>query len=126
MICCRSLIHGWLSLFATTEQQVLAKKIPIPLWHYFEQKSVLLYCFKIYSSIQFCFVLWDIVKTYKQTVKKKACLTLPDIVVIHLYMKIYMKNVKKHNKHLDVLFFVDIFRQHDRCRSPPFHLYQDG
>ncbi|NBH35170.1 hypothetical protein D3Z58_16770 [Clostridiaceae bacterium] len=116
------MIHGWLSLFATTEQQVLAKKIPIPLRHYSEQKNVLLYYLKIYSSTQFCSVLRDIVKTYLQTVKKKACPTLPDIVVIHLYMK----NVRKHDKHLDVLFFADIFRQYDRCRSPPFHPYQNG
>lgn len=95
------------------------EKNPIPLRHYSEQKNILLYHLKIYSNIHFCSILRDIVKTYKQTVKKKACPTLPDIVVIYLYYK----NVKKHDKHLDVLLFDDIFRQHDRCRSPPFHPY---
>ena len=42
------------------------------------------------------------------------------------YNKLKMRNTKKHDRHLGVLFFADIFRHRSVCRSPPFHSQKNG
>ncbi|HBI59726.1 MAG TPA: hypothetical protein DDY31_00690 [Lachnospiraceae bacterium] len=109
--------------FCSNKTICVVKKIRFLLWHYAGHKNILLYCLKPYQNTYICYVLqYGRYKICRRTVKKRTSLILPYILNSHSYMK----NVKKRDKRLGVLFFADIFRQSGKCRSSPFHPHENG
>lgn len=85
----------------------VVKKIRFLPWHYSEHKNVLLYCLNLYQNTYICYILKysSRYKICRQTVKKRTSPIVPDILNSHSYMK----NVKKRDKRLGVLFLQTFF-----------------